>query len=325
VTAAHGRLGLTARGPAANPAEAPRRGRLGARAAVARPPRRLSATARQARRERRLVAISVVIPAYNEERGLSAVLARLQAVLTSNAEVVVVDDGSDDATAAVARRCGARVFRHPHNLGKGAALATALERVRGERIVVMDADDTYPVDAIAAMVEALATHDLVLGRRGLGRDNISPLNRLGNAFFGISVSLAAGRRIEDPLTGLYAFRRSLANHLALRSSGFGIEAEIVIKASRLGASLCEIPITYRRRIGESKLSPFRDGLVILRTIASLMGGRVPSVVAPALEPSDAVDGLWLSEDIGYPSLASSFGVAPVGTPATIAIPSDEGP
>src|SRR5262249_14810169 len=150
-------------------------------------------------------------------------------------EVVVVDDGSNDRTASVAADHECRLIRHEINRGKGAALQTALEHVRGEYVVFVDADDTYPCEAIPEMVKALETNDMVIGVRQSGRFNISPVNRVGNAIFRGMIGIAAGRRVADPLTGLYALRRSFLERLAISSQGFGIEAELVIKAGRAGA------------------------------------------------------------------------------------------
>ena len=219
--------------------------------------------------------VSVVLPAYNEEAGLAVVLGRLRDVLDDSYEIVVVDDGSSDMTASVAAAHDCRLIRHETNRGKGAALQTALDHVRGEYVVFVDADDTYPCEAIPLMVRALETNDMVIGVRQSGRFNISPVNRVGNAFFRALISIAAGRHVADPLTGLYALRRGLLERIAIRSQGFGIEAEIVIKAGRAGARIQEIPVDYRPRIGESKLRPLRDGMVITRTIWRVAHSQLP--------------------------------------------------
>jgi glycosyltransferase involved in cell wall biosynthesis len=181
----------------------------------------------------------------------------------------------------VAEWHGVRLIRHAINRGKGAAMRSGLLHARGERVIVIDADDTYPIEAIPAMSDALATYDLVLATRRSGRANISPVNRLGNAAFRRAISFAAGRALSDPLSGLYGLRRHLLDRLNLVSNGFGIEAEIVIKAARVRANVLELPIAYRPRLGESKLRPLRDGLVIGRTILSLAGRH------PVHKPSDA--------------------------------------
>src|SRR5687767_7264405 len=108
---------------------------------------------------------SIIIPAYNEEAGLALVLEALNSVAISRCEVVVVDDGSTDQSVVVAERYNCRVIRHPVNRGKGAALRTGLEHARGQKIIFIDADNTYPVEFIAPMIERLNEFDLVRGTR----------------------------------------------------------------------------------------------------------------------------------------------------------------
>lgn len=231
---------------------------------------------------------TVLLPAYNEEHGLATVLVKLSRLLDATYEIVVVDDGSSDRTALMAELHGAHLIRHGSNRGKGSAFQTGLAYARGAKVITLDADDTYPVEAVPELVDALDRYDMVVGTRQAGRSNISPFNRFGNAVFRHAIGLAAGRRVSDPLTGLYGLQRDMLRRMNLTSVGFGIEAEIVIKAGRLGATVLEIPINYRPRIGESKLSPVRDGLIIGRTVASLALSRpaarqmtVPSTERPS--------------------------------------------
>jgi glycosyltransferase involved in cell wall biosynthesis len=214
------------------------------------------------------VTTSVIIPAYNEEEGVGVVIRQLQEAVDDSYELIVVDDGSTDRTAEAAALPGVTVIRHEQNRGKGAALVTGFDAASTDRLITLDADGTYPAEMVPVLADALREHDLVVGVRQGGRENISPLNRAGNAFFRFAISVAARRRVGDPLTGLYGIRRSAIDRMDLRSNGFGIEAEIAIKAGRLGLSAIEFPIDYRSRIGTSKLHPWRDGMVILRTIQS---------------------------------------------------------
>jgi glycosyltransferase involved in cell wall biosynthesis len=210
-------------------------------------------------------ATTIILPAYDEEHGVGVVLERLRSVIGDDCEIIVVDDGSKDQTAAAAEACGARVYRHATNLGKGAAMLTGLAQARGEKIVFMDADDTYPVEAVPGIIRALDTSDVVLTVREHGRVNISPFNRFGNAIFRMLIGVAAGGPVRDPLSGLYGVQRRHLLDMALVADRFTVEAEIVIKALRMQLSVEQHPIAYRERIGESKLSPIRDGLAIART------------------------------------------------------------
>ena len=228
---------------------------------------------------------TVLIPAYNERHGLPPMLVRLRPLLDETYEVLVVDDGSTDGTATVAATLGARVISHTVNRGKAAAVRTGVAEARGLHIIVIDADDTYPVEDIPRVAEALKSTDFVIGVRRGGREYISPFNRLGNHFFGVLIGAFAGRRLADPLSGLYGLRRDSLQQMELASPGFGIEAEIAIKAGRWGLSMLELPVDYRPRIGISKLSPIRDGILILKTALVHARWRSPGPPARTLDAS----------------------------------------
>lgn len=219
---------------------------------------------------------TVLLPAYNEEAGLRAVLPRLLEVSNGTFEILVVDDGSSDATAAVAESMGCRVVRHAVNAGKGAAVRTGLKEARGAKIVVMDADDTYPADAVLTLFTHLDHCDIVMGVRTVGREHIPLLNRFGNAVFTTAIRLVSRCHWRDPLTGLYGLRRTALERMELTSKGFSLEAEIAIKSGRLGLRKVDHPIEYRPRAGATKLRPVRDGMVIALMIASLGLRLAPS-------------------------------------------------
>jgi glycosyltransferase involved in cell wall biosynthesis len=211
--------------------------------------------------------VSVILPAYNEELGLAATLRAIREH-APGVEVVVVDDGSSDATAA-AGGDGVKLVCHRVNRGKGAAFRSGVAAAGSDRIVIMDADSTYPASAIARVAELLDGNDYVSAARRTGRAHIPLVNRIGNAVIAGAIRLLSGSRLEDPLTGMYGLRREALEGLDLRSDGFGLEAEIAIKAARAGLRTAQIRIAYGERAGTSKLNPIRDGLAIGRTILQL--------------------------------------------------------
>jgi dolichol-phosphate mannosyltransferase len=230
------------------------------------------------------LAATVVLPAYNEETGLKALLPSLLALSRGRFEVVVVDDGSTDATASLAESMGCRVVRHAANAGKGFAVRTGLSAARGEKVVIMDADDTYPVDAVLDIINRLDECEMVVGVRTLGRANIPLFNRFGNAVLTTAIRIASGSRWTDPLTGFYGLRRSALERMNLESNGFSLEAEIAMKSARLGLRVMDHPIVYRARAGASKLHPVRDGMRIAAMIFALGIRRLASSLAHPTEP-----------------------------------------
>jgi glycosyltransferase involved in cell wall biosynthesis len=212
---------------------------------------------------------SIILPAYNEADGLPVVLTDLYSVLDPGYDVIVVDDGSSDGTADVARRFPCRLIQHPENRGKGAAVRTGLEMARSEAMIVIDADGTYPVGAIPTLVELLKEADIVRANRPRGSQAMPLINRIGNAIFNRLLSFSHGLDGSDHLSGLYGIRRDALSRLRLESEGFDIEAEIGIKARVKGMRVRSIDIPYHPRLGEKKLRPWRDGFLILGRILAL--------------------------------------------------------
>jgi glycosyltransferase involved in cell wall biosynthesis len=213
---------------------------------------------------------TVVLPAYNEGAALPHVLDELGEYLDDGYEVLVVDDGSTDDTADVARRYPVRLVQHRTNRGKGVAIRTGIAEAQGENVVIMDADASYPVPAIKEMVELLDENDLVRGIRESETDSMPVVNRFGNWLFNKLLAISHGLEGTDHLTGLYAIRRSEAVRLGTEARGFDIETEIGIKAKARGLREAEVPISYLPRVGEKKLSPWMDGLRILGRVIVLL-------------------------------------------------------
>ena len=231
-----------------------------------------------------VIRTTVVLPAYNEGAALPHVLTELGEYLDQSYEVVVVDDGSTDDTAAVAERYPVRLIKHKSNSGKGVAIRTGISEARGENVVIMDADATYPVPAIKEMVDLLDENDLVRGIRESEPESMPLVNRFGNWLFNKLLAISHGLEGADQLTGLYAIRRSEAERLGTEARGFDIETEIGIKAKARGLREAEIPISYLPRVGEKKLSPWKDGLRILGRVIVLLLIYNPTVtfIVPGL-------------------------------------------
>jgi glycosyltransferase involved in cell wall biosynthesis len=212
--------------------------------------------------------VSVVIPAFNEEGGIAAVVEK---VLARHAwrEVLVVDDGSTDATAERAAAAGARVVRHPYNKGNGAAVKTGIRAATGEVVLLMDADGQHDPDDAAAIIGPIGIHDMVIGARS-SRDQ-TWIRALGNGVFKSIASWLTGRPIADLTSGYRAARREpLLEILHLLPNGFSYPTTSCLAFLKAGYNVAFVPITARRRIGKSKIRVLRDGtrflLIILKIV-----------------------------------------------------------
>ena len=212
---------------------------------------------------------TVLIPVYNEEAALPRVLEDVFANVGPGYEILVVDDGSSDGTIAVAQGYPCRVVSHETNRGKGAAMRTGLAHARGEKVIFIDGDATYPASAIPEISRQLDRYDLVRCVRHDGRDKIPFVNRLGNLFFDHLIRSVHRVEGSDVLSGLYGLHRRHLLAMQLESDGFDIETEIMVKAGLLALTAHSMPIQYHERIGEKKLKPLRDGWAILLRVLRL--------------------------------------------------------
>ena len=221
--------------------------------------------------------IALIIPALNEELALATVLDELPRAMF--AQVIVVDNGSTDGTAALARARGARVVSEPRR-GYGRACLAGLAALDGaaDIVVFMDADASdVPAEAPALLEPILAGEaDLVIGSRRLGRAAPAALawhQRWGNRLVVGLIRLLFGFRYTD-LGPFRAIRRASLAQLAMRDTNFGWTAEMQVKAVRRGLRVREVPVSYRPRLGQSKISgtvsgSLRAGIKILWTVLRL--------------------------------------------------------
>jgi len=201
--------------------------------------------------------VAVIIPAYNEQDAVRATVDEVKRALRSAAiahHVVVVNDGSDDATAAQGSAAGAQVIDFPDNIGYGHALKAGIAAADSDLVAILDADGTYPPDALPAMI-AMAEHaDMVVGDRGAAMNNVPWVRRPAKWVLKTLASVVAQRRINDVNSGLRVFRRpALEQFVPLLPDGYSFTTTITLCMLATNHTVVYQPIHYGRRIGRSKI------------------------------------------------------------------------
>lgn len=206
--------------------------------------------------------LSVIIPTMNEEESIGQVIDSVhQALKGWEYEILVVDTDSKDGTKEIAAAKGALVIEEPRR-GYGRAYKTGFERSKGDVIATLDADCTYPAEEIPALYKLLIEKDLEFITTNrfarLEEGAMTTKHRIGNFALTFASNLFFGVRIKDSQSGMWVFRRNILDRLVLSDDGMPMSEEIKIEAFRKVRSV-EVPIVYRRRVGEVKLSSWKDG------------------------------------------------------------------
>jgi glycosyltransferase involved in cell wall biosynthesis len=264
----------------------------------------------------RNLSVSVVIPTWNEAKGIAYTLRTIPALVD---EVVVVDACSSDGTADIARANGARVIPEIRR-GYGRAFKTGFNAAKGDILISADGDGTYPIGVIKDVLETMLTRGILFAscaRFPLDDPNsMRSRNRFGNRAISAAASLLWLRTFEDVLSGMWAMRREAWVQIDCVSDSWNFSEEIKIRAREaFGPRFCEFHIPYAERLGETKLAPFRVGLenmiwlglmrmgverqlkALLRPRPKHFDGEVPDVLHDSLPPS--------SETAGHPSASES--------------------
>jgi glycosyltransferase involved in cell wall biosynthesis len=215
--------------------------------------------------------VSIVIPAYNEQASIAEVVSILRAAAPWR-EIIVVDDGSSDATGAQAAAAGATVVRHPYNIGNGAAVKNGIRRASGEYVLIVDADGQHPPEEALRIASLLGEFDLVVGARS-AETQATHARRAGNGALNRLASYLTGRDIPDLTSGFRGARAdALREFIHLLPNGFSTPTTTTLTFMKAGYAVRFEPIHARQRSGSSKIRLARDGakfLIIIFKIVTL--------------------------------------------------------
>jgi len=227
--------------------------------------------------------VSIIIPTLNEAEGIRKTISNIPLEDLKKAgfevEVVVVDGGSTDGTDKIARELGAHVIQEPRR-GYGRAYKTGFKEAKGDIIVTLDGDATYPSEYIPQLVDFLIKNnlDMITTQRNPEDEAMNAINAFGNYILSTLIRLLFHINLKDSQSGMWIIRRDALKDIMPKSDGMEFSEEIKIKAYLCGKRVHEFPIPYRKRVGKLKLRRFRDGLrnflyIFIISLYSHFGGR----------------------------------------------------
>ena len=215
---------------------------------------------------------AVIIPVFNEEKAIGATLDELVAHgLTARAEVIVVDDGSTDNTAAIVGKYPVTLVRHPVNKGYGAALKTGVRHAQADKIITMDSDGQHRVEDLPALFEAVKHFPLAIGERSAASHQVA--NRtLGKRIIRWVGEYLVEQKLPDFNSGLRGFdRRVMKSLLHLMPNGFSFSTTSTLAFLKQGYPIATVPITARPRVGRpSSVRFFRDGIKTMMLLTRII-------------------------------------------------------
>ena len=221
-----------------------------------------------------MVSISIVIPAYNEEKAIKSTIYDIKKAIKEiklTFEILVVDDGSTDKTYRIASSIkGIRVLKHDANKGYGASLKTAIKNTNSYYIMIIDADGTYPASSIPAIVKNLKRYDMVIGARTGKVVKIPFFRKPAKWFLKQFAQYITKTQIPDLNSGLRIFKKSVALHfMGLFPDGFSFTTTLTIACIVHGYNIKYVPINYYDRIGVSTIHPIKDFVNFMNIILRL--------------------------------------------------------
>jgi glycosyltransferase involved in cell wall biosynthesis len=220
--------------------------------------------------------ISVIIPVFNEELTIGNVVERVKVVLQKlgfKYEIIVVDDFSTDKSLERSNRQGVKVYSLKKHMGKGYALRAGFAKAKGEIVTTIDSDGSHRPEELPSLLNPILQDkaDLVIGSRYLNQKPVAAkkLNAIGVRLFNLLIKVFTRAAVSDSQSGYRVMKSAVLRNMGLKSGGYEIESEMLVKTARRGFRVREVPISFEQRTyGTSRLDPMVDGFKILLSIVS---------------------------------------------------------
>jgi glycosyltransferase involved in cell wall biosynthesis len=218
--------------------------------------------------------LSVIIPVYNEELTIGNIIDRTKKAMQQigfQYEIIVVDDHSYDHSLEVAKKHNGKLYTLKEHSGKGYALRAGFAKAKGDIIITIDSDGSHRPEELGKIIEPVLTDrvDMIIGSRYLHQKNVAArkLNAFGVRIFNFAIELLTGTAITDSQSGYRAMKRQILSKQNLKSGGYEIESEMLVKTAKEGFRVAEVPISFEQRTyGHSGVDPMMDGSKILLSI-----------------------------------------------------------
>jgi len=220
--------------------------------------------------------ISVIIPVFNEELTIGNVVERVKTVLQKigfKYETIVVDDFSTDRSLELSNRQGVKVYSLKKHMGKGYALRAGFAKAKGGIITTIDSDGSHRPEELPLLLNPILQDkaDLIIGSRYLSQKPVAAkkLNAIGVRLFNLLIEVFTRVQVSDSQSGYRVMKSEVLRNMSLKSGGYEIESEMLVKTARQGFRVREVPISFEQRTyGTSRLDPMVDGSKILLSIVS---------------------------------------------------------
>lgn len=213
--------------------------------------------------------VSIIIPAYNEAQTVGKIVSGIRAI-HPYFEIIVIDDGSSDGTGAMASDAGAMVYKHPYNIGNGAAIKSGIRIASGQIMVFMDADGQHDPEDLKKLIGHIPEFDMVVGARPKG-DQASWVRALGNRIYNRLASYVSNFNIQDLTSGFRAIKSDIAHNLLyLLPNTYSYPTTLTLGVLRTGRSVTYVPVkSQARKIGKSEVKIVRDGVRFFMIITKI--------------------------------------------------------